>query len=58
MKLIGDIIGDFAKALGFRECKGCKRRRKKLNDAHAKLRGRGKAPCVECDKAKHVGGSR
>ncbi len=54
-KLLGDMIGDLAKALGFRECRGCKRRRKKLNAAHAKLRGR-KVDCPECDRAKHVGG--
>jgi hypothetical protein len=56
-KLFGDMIGDLAKALGFKECSGCKKRRRKLNAAHAKLRGR-KIACPECDKAKHVGGSR
>lgn len=54
MKLLGDLLSDAAKLLGFRECAGCKRRKRKLNAAHAKLRGR-KPKCTECEKARHVG---
>jgi hypothetical protein len=50
-KLLGDIVGDFAKALGFKECAGCKRRREKLNNAHRRVRGGKKPACAECDKA-------
>lgn len=54
MKLLGDMVADVAKLLGFRECSGCKRRRKKMNDADAKLRGR-KSACPECVKARKIG---
>jgi hypothetical protein len=53
MKLAGDIVSDFARLLGIRECEGCKRRKKKLNAAHAKLRG---SRCVECAKVRRIGG--
>jgi hypothetical protein len=58
MKLIGDLIHDVTSFLGIKECSGCKRRRKKLNAAHAKLKGRGgrkTTPCVECAKVRRIG---
>jgi hypothetical protein len=51
MKLFGDVVADMAKALGFKECDACRRRRRKLNDAHTRLRAkRGRSHCSECDK--------
>ncbi len=55
MKLVGDMFADVAQFLGFAECDGCKRRKKKLNAAHAKLRGKRRAPCPECVKARRIG---
>jgi hypothetical protein len=57
MKLLGDFISDVAQALGIRECERCKRRKTKLNAAHARLRGGKRARCVECAKARRMGGS-
>lgn len=54
-KLAGDIISDFARLLGIHECEGCKRRKKKLNAAHAKLRGAKRGRCIECAKARRMG---
>lgn len=56
MKLFGDLVHDVATFLGFEECDSCKKRRKKLNAAHARLRGKRKPPCVECAKARRIGG--
>jgi hypothetical protein len=57
MKLLGDLIHDVTSFLGIEECSGCKKRRKKLNAAHAKMKGgRKRAPaCPECVKARHIG---
>lgn len=57
MKLIGDLVHDVATFLGFEECSGCKKRRKKLNEAHARarLKGSRKAPCAECKKVQRIG---
>lgn len=51
MKLIGDIISDVTRFLGIEECDSCKRRKKKLNAAHAKLRGK-RTRCAECVKVR------
>jgi hypothetical protein len=57
MKLLGDLVHDVATLLGIEECGACKRRRRKLNAADARVRaglkrkGRS-APCAECDRAK------
>jgi len=53
MKLIGDLISDAARALGFKECGACMRRKKKLNALHERARRRGK--CPECVKARRIG---
>jgi hypothetical protein len=57
MKLLGDFIGAVAEGLGFKECAGCKRRKAKLNAAHARLRGGRRKRCDECKKARTMGGS-
>jgi hypothetical protein len=54
MKLIGDVVSDVARFLGFKECDACKKRKKKWNAAHQKLRGR-KPPCAECAKVRRIG---
>ena len=55
MKLAGDIVSDFARMLGIRECASCKRRKAKLNAAHARLRGDKGKGCAECAKARRMG---
>ena len=53
-KLLGDIVADFTKALGFKKpCKGCKRRRDKLNNLHRRVRGE---RCLPCEEAARRGG--
>jgi len=54
VKLLGDLVHDVANFFGFEECDGCKRRRKKLNAAHAKVKGR-RTKCPECTKARRIG---
>lgn len=56
MKLIGDFIHDVATFFGVEECDGCKKRRKKLNAAHARLRGKKPKRCADCAKVRRIGG--
>lgn len=55
MKLLGDIVSDVARFLGIEECDACKKRKARLNAAHAKIRGKRVRPCHECAKARKIG---
>ena len=59
-KLLGDLIADVTSFFGVKPCSACKKRRKKLNELHARARGGGRAParCAECAAAKRMGGGR
>jgi hypothetical protein len=59
MKLLGDLVADVAQFFGVAPCDRCKRRRKKLNAADARVRAKlggkkRKPPCADCTKVKRI----